>query len=330
MTNKTYLITGGAGFIGAALVRRLLDGGDGVRVLARCPQDQAVRLAGLESDIEYVEADVRNADAVTTAAKGVDGILHFAAITATDKFYDAPDQVLDVGVKGMLSVLDACAKHDIGELILASSSEAYQTPATVPTDETEPLSIPDPMNPRYSYAASKIISELMAINFGREHIGRVLVARPHNVYGPDMGWSHVLPHFIMRMKRLAAETPGGPIRFPIMGTGDETRAFEYIDDFVDGTMVMMEKGEHLGIYHIGTDEETTIADAAKLIGNYYGRTVEIEPSPAPEGGTTRRCPDITKLSALGYRPKFGLADGLPTMARWYDENAAAAPKTETP
>lgn len=330
MTAKTYLVTGGAGFIGAALVRRLLEDGYGVRVLARCPLDQAARLTSLGADLEYVEADVRDADAVAKAAKGVDGILHFAAITATDKFYDTPDQVLDVGVKGMLSVLDACMEHDIGELVLASSSEAYQTPDKVPTDETEPLTVPDPMNPRYSYASSKIISELMAINFGRNHIGRVLVCRPHNVYGPDMGWSHVLPHFILRMKRLAGETPDGPIPFPIMGTGRETRAFEYIDDFVDGTMIMMDKGEHLGIYHIGTDEETAIADAAKLIGDFYGRTVEVKPSPAPEGGTPRRCPDISKLVALGYRPRFGLADGLPIMARWYDENADAAPNIDTP
>jgi nucleoside-diphosphate-sugar epimerase len=328
MTAKTYLVTGGAGFIGAAMVRRLLVDGHGVRVLARCPLEKATRLAGVQSEIEFFEADVRDGAAVVNAAKGVDGILHFAAITATDKFYETPDQVLDVGVKGMLAVVDACMKHGIGELVLTSSSEAYQTPAKVPTDETEPLAVPNPLNPRYSYAASKIISELMAINFGRKHFDRVLICRPHNVYGPDMGWSHVLPHFVMRMKRLAAEVLDGPIRFPIQGTGRETRAFEYIDDFVDGAMVMMEKGEHLGIYHIGTDEETAIADAARMVGDFYGRAVDIEPSPAPEGGTPRRCPDISKLRALGYAPRFTLAQGLPVIAGWYDENAGDAPETQ--
>ena len=328
MTSKTYLVTGGAGFLGAAMVRRLLNDGYNIRVLARCSRELATRLADLGDAIRFFHADIRDGDAVAKAAAGVDGILHFAAITATDSFYRDPDQVLDVGVKGMINVLDACMNHGIGELILASSSEAYQTPTTIPTNETEPLTVPDPLNPRYSYAGSKIISELMAINFGRKKLDRVLICRPHNVYGPDMGWNHVLPQFVTRMQTLAKTTPEGPIRFQIQGTGRETRAFEYIDDFVDGAMVMIERGEHLGIYHIGTDEETSIAVAATMIGSFYGRTVEIVPSPLPEGGTLRRCPDISKLAALGYRPQYRLRDGMPVMARWYDENAHQAPKTK--
>ncbi len=329
MSAKTYLVTGGAGFIGAALVRRLVAEGHRVRALARCARADASRLADCIDDIDFIAADVRDGDAVAEAAKGVDAILHFAAITATDAFYRIPDQVLDVGVKGMINVIDACKRHGIGELVFASSSEAYQTPSRIPTDETEPLTVPDPMNPRYSYAASKIVSELMAINFGRRDIGRVLVCRPHNVYGPDMGWNHVLPHFIMRMKKLAAASTDGRVQFPIQGTGQETRAFEYIDDFVDGTILMMEKGEHLGIYHIGTDEETTIGRAAEMVGAYFGVDVEIIASPSPEGGTSRRCPDISKLCALGYKPRYSLRDGLPIAARWYDEKGNKAPGAPT-
>ena len=325
MSRKHYLVTGGAGFIGAALVRRLLSEGHQVRVLARTQQEKATRLSDLRDSIEYIEADVRHSEAVVSAAKGVDSILHFAAITATDSFYKIPDQVLDVGIKGMLSVLDACKENDIGELVLASSSEAYQTPSIVPTDETEPLTIPDPMNPRYSYGASKVISELLAINFGRRDIGRVLVCRPHNVYGPDMGWSHVLPHFVMRMKRLSEESPSGQIEFPIMGTGFETRAFEHIDDFVDGTIIMMERGEHLGVYHIGTDNETTIAEAAQMVAGCFGRDASIVPSAPPDGGTNRRCPDISKLVALGYSPRISLDAGLPDMVQWYVDHAERAP-----
>ena len=88
-------------------------------------------------------------------------------------------------------------------LVLASSSEVYQTPPQVPTDESAPLVVPDPLNPRYSYGGGKIISELMAINYGRKYFERVLIFRPHNVYGPDMGFEHVIPQFALRLKTRA-------------------------------------------------------------------------------------------------------------------------------
>ena len=113
---------------------------------------------------------------------------------------------------------------------------------------------PIPLKPRYSYGAGKIISEMMAINYARKGLDRVMIFRPHNVYGPDMGWEHVVPQFILRMKELCAHHEG-TIRFPIQGSGQETRAFVYIDDFTDGLMKVIECGEHMQIYHIGTMEE---------------------------------------------------------------------------
>src|SRR6185437_8989601 len=157
--------------------------------------------------------------------------------------------------RGMINVIDACRAHDVGKLILASSSEVYQTPPTIPTDESAPLSVPDPLNPRYSYGGGKLISELMAINFGRKYFDRVLIFRPHNIYGPDMGFEHVVPQFALRLKRLADAQPTGALRFEIQGTGAETRSFCHIDDLVAGVMAMRDKGEHLGIYHVGTMEE---------------------------------------------------------------------------
>jgi len=131
------------------------------------------------------------------------------------------------------------------------------------------------------------------------------------------------------MKKLCAVGPGDPVRFPIQGSGEETRAFVYIDDFVDGVMVMMDRGAHLNVYHIGTEEEVSIAEAAALVGKFYGRDVEIVPGAAPKGGTARRCPDISKMASLGYAPKVALAGGLPVLARWYDENADQAPAQES-
>ncbi len=321
MDKKKYLVTGGTGFIGAALVRRLVSTGAEVRVLDNLSRSQASRLDDLKGKIEFVCADVRDASAVAKAAKGVDSICHLAFVNGTEFFYTKPELVLDVGVRGMLNVMDACRVHKVPELILASSSEVYQSASKVPTDETVPLSIPDPRNPRYSYAGGKIISELLALHGASKVCRRVIIFRPHNVYGPAMGYEHVLPQFILRMKELSAQNLSGKICFPIQGTGDETRAFVSIDDFTDGLMLVIQKGEHLGIYHIGTIEEVSMRYAALAVAGCFGRQIEIVPdtSKAP-GGTKRRCPDISRLVSLGYCPKYKLKDGIGPMVEWYLKN----------
>lgn len=325
MNTKHYLVTGGAGFLGSALVRHMVRDGHRVRVLDDESRGAASRLKDLKGQFEFVGGDIRDADAVQRATKGVDAVCHLAFVNGTEFFYSKPDLVLEVGVKGMVNVLDACIKEGVGELILASSSEVYQSPSIVPTNENVPLSIPDPLNPRYSYAGGKIISELMAINYGRKHFSRVVIFRPHNVYGPEMGWEHVVPQFVLRMRALV-RNGADPVPFSIQGNGQETRAFVYIDDFTEGLMLLIEKGEHLGIYHLGTTEEITIESVAREVGRYFNKTITLLPGKSAEGGTRRRCPDIAKMSALGYRPKVLFREGLPVVARWYDEHADAQPK----
>lgn len=322
---KHYLVTGGTGFLGAALVRKLLSEGARVRVLDDDSRGSVARLADVRKDFEFVAGDVRRPDDVAAAAKGVDSVCHLAFVNGTEFFYSKPELVLEVGVKGMINVIDACLAHRVPELILASSSEVYQTPPQVPTAEDAPLSIPDPLNPRYSYAGGKLISELLAINYGRRHLQRVVIFRPHNVYGPDMGWEHVLPQFALRMHDLA-KTPGDPLPFPIQGTGQETRAFVYIDDFTDGLSRMIARGEHLGIYHIGTTEEITIAEAARLVGKAFGRSIRVVPGTLAAGGTPRRCPDIRKLEGLGYKPRISAEQGIPLLVDWYRRNAGQRPR----
>src|SRR5215471_4380061 len=256
------LVTGGSGFIGSGLVKALVKAGCRIRVLDDNSRGSPRRLAEVEKDIEFIGGDIRDAAAVDSAAKGMDEVHHLAFVNGTEFFYTQPDLVLDVGVRGMVNVIDACRKRGIGTLVLASSSEVYQTPPKIPTDENVPLSVPDPLNPRYSYGGGKLISELMAINFGRKYFDRVLIFRPHNVYGPDMGWEHVIPQFALRMNVAAKKQPSGKLKFELQGTGKETRSFCFIDDLVSGVMVMREKGEHLGIYHVGTGEEVAIAELA--------------------------------------------------------------------
>jgi nucleoside-diphosphate-sugar epimerase len=323
--SKRYLVTGGTGFIGAAAVRRLLADGHRVRVLDDNSRGHPRRLTGIAAEFEMIEGDVRDESAVARAAKGCDAVLHLAAVNGTEFFYSKPELVLDVGVRGMLSVVAACRANGVGDLVVASSSEVYQTPPRVPTAEDAPMAIPDPANPRYSYAGSKILTELVALNYGRTGFSRVAVFRPHNVYGPDMGWEHVIPQFAVRAKRLADSTPRGALRFPLQGAGAQKRAFNHIDDFTDGLARVLAKGAHLAIYHIGTPEETAMADLARLVAKRLGREIEIDAGPEPAGSTQRRCPDISRLAALGYAPKIALADGLGPVVDWYAANAALAP-----
>ena len=313
---RRFLVTGGTGFIGSALASALTREGAFVRVLDNDSRGSAVRLGGLAGRIEIVEGDIRDAAAVRQATRGVDAVCHLAYINGTATFYSRPELVLDVAVRGMINVIDACMQESVGDLILASSSEVYQTADRIPTDESVPLVVPDPLNPRYSYGGGKIISELMAINHGRRHFERTVIFRPHNVYGPDMGNEHVIPQFARRMQRLALEQTG-PIRFPVQGTGRETRAFVFIDDLIKGVLRIIESGEHLGIYHVGTEDEITIAELASKVGAFFGREVIIEPSDLQPGSTPRRCPDIGKLRALGYEPRITIDDGLARTLAWY-------------
>jgi nucleoside-diphosphate-sugar epimerase len=320
------LVTGGSGFIGSGLVKALVRAGHSVRVLDDNSRGRPRRLTDVEKDIEFIAGDIRDAGAVECAAQGMDEVHHLAFVNGTEFFYSMPELVLDVGVRGMVNVIDACRKNNVGTLILASSSEVYQTPPKVPTAEDAPLSIPDPLNPRYSYGGGKLISELMAINYGRKFFERVLIFRPHNIYGPDMGFEHVIPQFALRLHKLAGAQQSGKLRFEIQGSGQETRSFCYIDDLVAGVLAMRDKGEHLGIYHVGTMDEVTIADLAKRTAKAAGRDIELVSGPLQAGGTPRRCPDISKLAKLGYKPRVPLEAGLKTTLDWYWRNAELAPK----
>ena len=321
------LVTGGSGFIGSALVRAFVTLGLLVRVLDDNSRGNIRRLWPVINDIEFIEGDVRNPAVVDKACIGVDEVLHFAFVNGTENFYKMPGTVLDVGVRGICNIIASCHKYNVKHLMVASSSEVYQAPPVVPTDESAPLSIPDPHNPRYSYGAGKIISEMMALHC-TNGIDRVTIVRPHNIYGPDMGNEHVIPQIALRIKE------EGAIRFYSQGApavngkkqfygGEETRAFCYIDDAVDGILVVWRSGKHKEIYNVGTQEEVAISDLAKRIGSHVGVGRIIAEVGTATGGTTRRCPDISKLRALGYSPKVTLDEGLAKTLDWYWSNARA-------
>ncbi|MFN3401590.1 MAG: NAD-dependent epimerase/dehydratase family protein [Ferrovibrio sp.] len=325
MSARHFLVTGGTGFLGAALVRRLLRDGHKVRVLDNNSRGATRRLDGVHDDVDMRTADVRDVGAVAHAVKGVDAVIHMAAVNGTEFFYSRPELVLDVAVRGMLAVVDACRLHDVGDLVVASSSEVYQTPRQIPTDESVPLVVPDVMNPRYSYGGGKILSELIAVNYGRTGFDRIAIFRPHNVYGPDMGWEHVLPQLILRARDAVAAHPAGPVPLQIQGTGSQQRAFIHVDDFTDALVCVIERGAHLNLYHLGNPEELSVAEVASRILAKMGREVRLVASPEPPGATPRRCPDISKVRALGFTPAIPFDKGVGGTVDWYVANAHLLP-----
>jgi UDP-glucose 4-epimerase len=318
------VVTGGGGFIGAYLARALLAAGWSVTVVDNLERGDQRRLASVMSDLDFQQLDIRDEDRLTDVVRGCEVVFHLAAINGTENFYTRPELVLDVGLRGALAVVGACRRAGVHNLVVASSAEVYQTPPMVPTPEDVPLMLPDSLNPRYSYGGSKLVSELIAFNYGKDFFEKVQVFRPHNVYGPDMGWKHVIPQFVERAINLKAQH-GLTAPFEIQGSGLETRGFAYVDDVVDGIITMYANGGHREVYHIGNDEEVTIVDVAHQVATALGMTFDIRNGAEALGGTPRRCPDISKMRALGYDPKIGLTEGVQRTAVWYEANIADKP-----
>lgn len=313
------VVTGAAGFIGSYLCSALAEQGHDVVAVDNYARGRAERLSG-HRNIIAATCDVRDPVALTEAIAGSDVVFHLAAINGTENFYNRPELVLDVGVRGMLAVIDACKTAGVTQLVVASSAEVYQTPSVVPTDETIPLVIPDPLNPRYSYGGSKLVSELIAFNYARDHFTKLQVFRPHNVYGPDMGWKHVIPQLVTRA---LAAAQAGSTALEIQGDGHETRAFCYVEDVVNGILRMHEHGAHREIYHIGSMEEVSIRHLTESVLRLLGLDLTITSGPGMPGATPRRCPNIGKMAHLGYAPRVSLEEGLTRTIAWYRDHPTA-------
>jgi nucleoside-diphosphate-sugar epimerase len=311
---KRYLVTGGTGFIGRSLVEALVRKGHNVSVLDNESRGSFEKFGKVADEITFIKGDIRDEETVKKACKKIDAVVHLAFINGTENFYNKPDLVLDVGVRGMLNVIDGSIANHVEELFLASSSEVYNNPPIIPTPENVPLIIPDPLNPRYSYSGGKMISELLVLN-NSKHFKKTVIFRPHNVYGPAMGYEHVIPQFIMKIKELSEDAT-----FPIQGDGRQSRAFIYIDDFTAGLMKILQHGEDREIYHIGTPDEISIKDLAFTIAKLFDIKITIVPGELTHGSPQRRCPDITKLKKLGFTPKISLEKGLAQTIPWYKEH----------
>ena len=313
MKKKTFLVTGGTGFIGSNICELLIRKKYNVKIFDNNSRGNLGKIRNIKKKIKFIKGDIRNEKLLNKAIKDVDAVIHLAYINGTKYFYSKPILTLDIAVKGILNIINCCIKNKIKEVYLASSSEVYQMPNKIPTNETETLKIPNIYNPRYSYGGGKILTELMGIHYGKKYFKKLIIFRPHNVYGPNMGNEHVIPEFINRMKKITKKRKF----FLIKGSGNESRTFMYIDDFVSAFNFLIDKGKHLNIYNIGDPKEIKIKDLAKKIAKILKKRIKLYRSKIPEGSARIRCPDIKKINKLGFSSKVKLEDGLAKTIDWY-------------
>lgn len=318
--DERVLITGGTGFIGLHLARTLLARGAEVTLLDNFfRHEKDADLRALLPAVRLIEHDLTMPLADTLAGQRFTQIYHLAAIVGVRYSNDMPLRVLRTNLLTTLNLLDWWAQQDSAALCFASTSEIYAGSvalgiAPLPTPERVPLAIEDPQLARSSYAASKLVGEMACLNQARVAGLPLRIVRYHNVYGPRMGYEHVIPQFIERV--LDRQNP-----FPIYGAY-QRRAFCYVEDAVAATVQVMALPDQDALtVNIGNDtEETQILDLAQQLFAVTGWQAELEIHAPPPGSPERRRPNLEYLRHLtGYEPRVTLRDGLQRTYNWYQQ-----------
>jgi UDP-glucuronate decarboxylase len=322
MTKRT-LITGGAGFLGLHLARRLADeAGHEVTLVDN------FRRGRLDDDLSQVldlpntrliEADLADPAAYETLGTGYDEVYHLAAVIGVRNVLERPHDVVRINALTTIYLLDWMVEQNRqGRFLFSSTSEAYAwtrqfMELPTPTPEDVPLALTDLSNPRSSYAGSKIFGELAVHQYGAKHSMEFVILRYHNIYGPRMGWDHVVPELFER-----ATAGEDPLR---VFSPDHTRAFCFVDDGVDATIkAMRAEGANGETFHIGNDhEELEIRRLARLVLQQSGHPERaIQEESDANDPINRRCPDVSRArSVLGYEPIVSMEEGLARTLAWY-------------
>lgn len=330
---RSVVVLGAAGFIGLRLVQRLLADADTARLIAcdnldRGRMDDEATTVFADPRVRFVQADLTDPaafDAVDAALGGpADEAYLLAAVVGVGNVERDPARVMRVNTRAALNTLEWMGRSRSRRLFFASTSEVYAGAvdlgmAAIPTGEDTPVVVREIGQPRMAYAVSKLWGEAAAFHLAAADGFDVVVGRFHNVYGPRMGYDHVIP-------QLATRIFNGEQPLRVMSP-EQTRAFCHVDDAVRGTVDALRCAEATGrVVHIGNDrEEVTIGDLAARLLRLHGASEEIEALPAPAGSVHRRCPDISLLRSLtGFEPQVSLDAGLHETVAWYRERHPAA------
>lgn len=315
------LVTGGAGFIGSAVSKALMDRGDTPIIVdnfndyydPKLKRDRmSVFLHGYEDRFRLYEGDIRDKaflDSVFEIEKPEKSI-HLAAMAGVRYSLERPELYADVNVMGTLNILECARKYGTKHLVYASSSSVYGENAKIPFSESDPVE-----HPVSVYAATKKATELLADVYGHVYGLKTTGLRFFTVYGPwgrpDMGV----------FKFVANIVEGKPI--DLYNGGDMRRNFTYIDDIVSGTLVTVDADLPSGsVMNIGGDQDEALADYIAAVEKHSGKKAEIRMLPMQPGDVTRTVADISRLRALGWAPSTRIDEGVGRFVAWYREYRA--------
>ncbi|MHC4914471.1 MAG: NAD-dependent epimerase/dehydratase family protein [Planctomycetota bacterium] len=296
-----YLVTGGAGFIGSHICEELLAAGHEVRVLDNLSSGYERNIVGL--DVEFVQADVRDAEAVSAAAEEVDGIFHDAALVSVPESVEKPLENDAINVTGTLNVLLAARQRGVRRAVLASSAAVYGNDPELPKREDM---LPEPVSP---YALGKVAGEYYMRVFAELYGVQTVSLRYFNVFGPRQDPSSMYSGVISKFVDVLG-TGGTPTVF---GDGEQTRDFVYVKDVVAANLLAMSSGR-VGrgeVFNVGTGKRTSLLELIAALAAIFGR--EVRPTFADEraGDIRHSVSDISRArDLLGYEPRATLEEGL--------------------
>jgi UDP-glucose 4-epimerase len=315
------LVTGGAGTIGTAVVRRLLDEpGMEVRVSDQRPAPDWMREA-----CEVHEGDLRDLDEARRATSGCALSVHLAAIVGgIGNFHKLPHTLLEVNNALYNAVMRAALEERVERLVYVSSSMVFERATRFPTAESDLLETPTPVS---AYGFSKLSGEVYCRALHDEHGLPFTICRPFNAYGPgempedEPGIAHAVPDLINKV--LSGRRP-----LPIFGSGEQTRTLTHVDDIADGVVTAMNHpaGENED-FNVSASEEMTVAEIARVVWTACGEdpsAFELEHLPSFEVDVQRRWPSVEKArELLGWEARIGVEEGIAQTVEWLRTRQAA-------
>jgi UDP-glucuronate 4-epimerase len=311
------VVTGGAGFIGAHVVRALLKRGDRVTIVDSFDDfyDPAIKrhnISDFSKDCEVASIDLRDESAIHQLLSRVkpESIIHLAARAGVRPSIQNPKLYLETNVNGTLHLLEGARASGCDRFLFASSSSVYGLSKVVPFHEALPL--PQTLSP---YAATKLAGEQLCGNFSYLYNMRALCLRFFTVYGPAQRPDLAIHHFTDAISR------GRPIKQ--FGDGSTRRDYTYIDDIVQGVVSALSyEGSLFEIFNLGENETTTLSTLIATIEQALGRQAIIEKLPEQPGDMPLTCADISKARRLlHYNPTTPIAVGIPKFVEWYQSTS---------
>jgi len=314
---ETYLVTGAAGFIGRSIAAELLARGKKVRGIDNFVTGKRDNLLGLEA-MDFIEADINDAEAVAKACSGVECIFHEAAIPSVPRSIEDPVASNYAGVSGTVQLLVAAKDAKVRRVVYAGSSSVYGNTPTLPKQEQMQ---PSPISP---YAVTKLAGELYMQSFTRVYGLETVVIRYFNVFGPYQDptshYSGILAIFTMKM--LAGEIP------TIYGDGEQSRDFTFIQNVVHGNLLASEApAERVSgkVFNIATGNRVTLNQTVEILRRATGYTGEVRYAAERSGDVKHSLADISRAKeSFGYEPLVNFKEGIERTVAWYKTAAETA------